>query len=160
LRPDSDQFGRSRSLAALGNLALERFDEARAAGEAESVLRERLNAALGYNQEALALTPVGDHQDRAIIEHQLGSIYHKAGDTGLALRHYQQALQHDEARGDIYGAGQTRYSIALLLAEASRVSDALHYARAALRNFQQAEPGAAAVARTKRLIADLEQPSH
>ena len=146
--------------AQLGQVALERFDDARAAGEAEPVLLEHLNAALGHYQQALDLIPADDHENRATIENQLGIIYHRAGDTGQALRHYQQAIQHDEARGDIYGAGQTRYNIALLLAGAGRVSDALLYARAALDNYQQAGPGAAAdAAQAEQLIADLEQPS-
>jgi tetratricopeptide (TPR) repeat protein len=86
-------------------------------------------------------------------------IYHRAGDTGQALPHYQQSLQHEEARGNIYGAGQVRYNIALLLADAGRVGDALLYARAALGNYQQAGPSAAAeAARTERLIAELQQP--
>ncbi len=146
--------------AQLGAVALERFDDARAAGEAEPVLLEHLNAALRYYQQALDLTPADDHEKRAITENQLGLIYRRAGDTGQALRHYQQSIQHDEARGNIYGAGQTRYNIALLLAGVGRTSDALLYARAALDNFQQAGPGAASDADAARqLIADLEQRS-
>ena len=160
LRAGSDQFGQARGLAQLGAVALERFDEARAAGEAEPVLLEHLNAALGYYQQALGLTPAGDHKSRAVAENQLGSIYHRAGDTGQALRHYQQSLQHHEARADIYTAGSTRYNIALLLADDGRAGDALLYAHAALGNFQQAGPGAAAAAAdAERLITGLEQRS-
>jgi tetratricopeptide (TPR) repeat protein len=158
LRPGSDQLGQARCLSSLGAVALKRFDDARAAGEAQPVLLEHLNAALGYYQQALGLAPADDHESRAIREYQLGGIYDRAGDTGQALRHYQQALRHDEARGDIYGAGQTRHNIALLLAHAGRVRDALHYARAALDNFQQTGPGAADRARrAQELIADLQQ---
>jgi hypothetical protein len=43
----------------------------------------------------------------------------------------------------------------------SRVTDALLYARAALRNYQQAGAGAAAdAAQAERLIADLEHRSY
>jgi tetratricopeptide (TPR) repeat protein len=122
------------------------------------VLLEHLTTALDYCQQALALTPVGDHQSRAVAEGQLGNIYFRARDTSQALRHYQQALQHHEAREDIYEAGQTRYYIAVLLAGAGRVGDALLYARAALRNYQQAGPGAASQADLARqLVASLEQ---
>jgi hypothetical protein len=73
------------------------------------------------------------------------------------MRHYQQAIQHDEARGDVYAAGQTRYNIAALLAGDGQISDALLYARAALSNFQQTGPGAAEeVARAQQLITSLE----
>jgi tetratricopeptide (TPR) repeat protein len=161
LRPASDRIGHAACHSQLGMIALARFDEALAAGEAEPVLREYLNAALRSYQRAHELDRPDDHEVQAITENQLGVIYSRTGDTAQALRHYQQALQHEEARGDIYGAGRTRYNIALLLANADRVSDALYYARAALHNFQQAGPGAAAtVATAEQLIARLEQPSH
>jgi len=159
LSADSDQLGQAATLAQLGAVTLARFEDARAAGEAAPVLLEHLDAALGYYQQALGLTPADDHERRAIYEHQLGAVYAQAGDTGPALRHYQQALQHHEARADIYTAGQTRFNIALLLAGDGRVSDALHYARAALCNFQQAGPAAADAANAERLIAGLEQLS-
>jgi len=76
------------------------------------------------------------------------------------MRHFQQSIQHDEARGNIYGAGQTRYNIAVLLAHDGRISDALHYARAALDNFRQVGPGAASeAANAEQLITTLEQDS-
>jgi tetratricopeptide (TPR) repeat protein len=158
LRPGNDRLGRATGLNQIGSVALHRFDDARAAGEAEPVLLEHLKAALDSYQQALDLTPVDDHETRGVTENQLGAIYAKAGDTRQALRHYQQAIKHDEARGDIYGAGQARYNIAVLLAGDGRTSDSLHYARAALDNYQQAGPGAADRAdRARRLIADLEQ---
>jgi tetratricopeptide (TPR) repeat protein len=158
LRPDNDRLGRAMSLASLGGVALERFEDARTADEAGPVLLEHLNAALRYYQQSLDLTAPADHEHRAVIEHQLGNIYRWAGDTRQALRHYQQAIQHDEARGDVYRAGHTRERIVFLLAGDGRISDALLYARAALRNYQQAGPGAAsAVAGAERLIAELER---
>jgi tetratricopeptide (TPR) repeat protein len=159
LSADSDQLGQAATLAQLGHVALARFEDARAAGEAVPVVLEHLNVALGFYQQALGLTPADDHQTRAIIENQLGAVYAQAGDTGRALRHYQQALQHHEAREDIYTAGQTRFNIALLLAGDGRVSDAMHYAHAALHNLQQAGPAAADAANAERLIAGLEQLS-
>ena len=106
-----------------------------------------------------------DHQSRATIEGELGGIFRRSGDPCQALRHYQQALQHTEARGDIYAAGQVRYkvryNIALVLNNGGRVGDALLYARAALDNFRQAGPGATDLADlAQRLIVHLEQPSH
>jgi O-acetyl-ADP-ribose deacetylase (regulator of RNase III) len=71
---------------------------------------------------------------------------------------WSQAIQHHEARGDIFRAGQTRFNVALLLTADGRTGDALAYACAALRNYQQAGPGAATEAATaERLIADLQQ---
>ena len=157
LRPDSDRIGRARCLGSLGVLALQKFDEARAADQAEPVLLEHLNAALRSYQQSLDLTPADDHETRGITENQLGNIFGTAGDTRQALRHYQRSLQNQEARGDIYAAGRIRYSIAGLLARDGRPGDALHYARAALDNFQQVGPGAADDAvRARQLVASLE----
>jgi tetratricopeptide (TPR) repeat protein len=158
LRADHDRIGRGRSHGQLGSVALERFDDARAADETEPVLLEHLNAALRGYRQALDLSAPDDHQDRGIIENQLGNIYQRAGDTGQSLRHYQQSIQHKEARGDIYGAGTTRFNIAVLLADDGRISDALHYARSALDNFRQAGPSAVAdAADAMELIAELER---
>ena len=65
--------------ASSAGVALQRFDDARAAGEAEPVLLEHLNAALRDYRQALDLTPADDHEERAITENQLGLIYSRAG---------------------------------------------------------------------------------
>lgn len=161
LRPDSDRRGRADCLSSLGGVALERFEDAQAAGEAESALLEHLNAALRSYQQSLNLTPADDHQARGVLEHQLGNLFRGARHAGQALHHYQRSLQHHEARGAIYTAGQTRYNIALLLAGGARYSDALRYARAAMDNFRQAGPDAASdAAKAQQLITALNQRIH
>ena len=158
LRPDGDAVGRASSLSTLGAVALQRFNDARAAGEAEAVLLRHLNDALRSYQQSLDLTPADDHRARATREHQIGVIFRRAGDTVQALRHYQRSIQHEEALGNIYGAGQSRYNIGILLADDGRISDALQYLRAALDNYRQAGPGAAdEAARVEQFITDLEQ---
>jgi tetratricopeptide (TPR) repeat protein len=121
-------------------------------------------------REALALLQrIGDRPSEAEAALNLGnartsSASFTAGlgdtDTDKALRHFQQSIQHKEPRGDILGAGQTRYNIALLVADADRADDALLCAHAALDNYQQAGPGAPSHAdRARQLIIDLEQRS-
>ena len=103
-------------------------------------------------------TPLDDHETRGVTENELGNIYGRAGQARQALRHYQQAIQHHEIRGNIYAAGRTRQDVAVLLANDGRIGDALQYARAALHNYEQAGPGAADRAdRARQLIAELEQ---
>jgi tetratricopeptide (TPR) repeat protein len=157
LRPDRDRYGRSKCLTVLGGIALERFNEAHAAGQAEPMLLKHINTALRSYQEALKLTPADDHEALGIRENQLGNVFSSAGETGQALRHYQRAVQHKEAHGDVYGAGTTRYNIAVLLARDGRINDALQYVYAALGNLRQAGQGAAPqVAVAERLITILE----
>jgi tetratricopeptide (TPR) repeat protein len=158
LRDPADQLGRAICLGSLGSIAVDRFDDSRAAGQPEPILLDHLNTALRHYQQSLDLTPVVDHQTRAVIESHFGGIYHRAGDNRQALLHYQQSIQHKEARDDVYGAGETRFNIAILLGDANRAAEALLYARAALDNFRQTGPGAAdKVAIAESLIADLER---
>ena len=158
LRPDGDRLGRAANLSSLGGVAVERFEDAVSRGEADPVLLEYLNSALRSYRQSLEFTPADDHAARAIRQHQLGMVFQLAGDVGQALRHYQQSIQHEEARGNLYGAGQTRQNIAIMLVRDGRTDDALHYARAALDNYQQVGPGAADLTdQTRRIIADLEQ---
>ena len=158
LRPDNDRVGRGVCRGQLGTVALQRFDDAIAAAKTEPVLLlQHLNTAIRCYQQALALFAADDHEHRGAVEHQLGAVFAKS-DTSQALRHFQQAIQHHEARRDIFRAGQARYGIAILLAYEGRTSDALRFARAALLNYQQAGPGAAApAAEARQLIARLEQ---
>ncbi len=156
-REEQDHLGRAKSLWGLGNLAYERFQEAHVAGHPDAVLLQHLNDALHRYQQALPLIPADDAEDLAGLHHMLGLIYRYAGDTRQSLRHYQQAIQHHDTRGDSYGAGQTRFNIALLLDGDGRRDDALLYARAALRDFERVGPGASRdTAKTSNLIARLE----
>jgi len=158
LRPKHDRVRRAKTLWGLGMVAHERFKEALAARQSETVLLEYLNATLHDYLQALDLVPADDAEDLAGIHNQIGIIYRQAGDTRRALHHYQQAIKHHEARGAIYRAGLTRYNVALLLQADSRPADALHYARAALYDFQRTGPGAAQnAAKARDLITELGQ---
>ena len=159
-RAENDTLGRGKTLGSLGNLAYQRFNQAHDAGEPQSVLLAHLNAALDRLQQALAMASPDDHESLAIRHHQLGNIYYWVGDTRQALRHYQQSIAHEEARGNTYGAGQARFNIALLLAADGRRADALLYAHAALSDFENVGPGAAQMAaQTRDLITRLEHNS-
>jgi tetratricopeptide (TPR) repeat protein len=158
LTPEHDPVGRARSLGQLARVANERFLEGRAADEPETVLLGHLNAALHGYQQTLGLFPADDAENLAVSHNQIGVIYDLAGDTRQALHHYQLSIRHKEARGDTYGAGQTRYNVALLLEADDRPGDALHYARAALYDFERTGPGAARNASIAReYIARLER---
>jgi tetratricopeptide (TPR) repeat protein len=158
LTPGQDRVGRARSLGQLARVAYDRFREGRDHRQPDTVLLGHLNAALDGYQQALDLFPDDDAADLAIAHNQFGNIYDDVGDTRRALHHYQQAVRHDEARGNIFGAGQTRYNIALLLRDDGRPGDALHYARAALHDYERTGPGAAQdAAHARDLITELEQ---
>jgi Tetratricopeptide repeat len=171
--PDRDRRGRATALSALATVALARFDDAvalqRSAGAAErsddthaadqarSARLKNLNDARDNYQQALNLTPPDDRRKQGDIEHQLGLVDARAGDTTQAQQHYQRAIQHHEAYGNLRAAGQARYNIAVTLVSAGQTSDALLYARAALKNFRQAGHAAAdLVGPAQLLVAQLE----
>jgi tetratricopeptide (TPR) repeat protein len=159
LEPEHNRVGRAKSLASLATVAYERFLEARAARQPGPVLLDHLNKALDGYQQALELFPADDAENLAATHNQIGNIYSDAGDT-RALHHYQQSIKHEEARGDTHGAGQTRFNIALLLQDDGHLDGALHYARAALHDFERTGPGAAKDAADARdLITGLERQS-
>ena len=152
----SDRLGRGKCHNQLGEVAYERFDEARAAGAAEAELLPYLNAALSYCQQALAVLPANAVDDLAGAQNALGIIYKNAGQTARALAHYQQAINYVETAGNFFQAGQIRFNVALMLAQQNRLADARAYAEAALRNYQVYGPRAAAeIELTQRLLEDI-----
>jgi tetratricopeptide (TPR) repeat protein len=157
LTPESDRFGRGKTLGQLGSVAYERFDEAREAGQPEAVLTEHLNAALQFYQQKQALDPPDAIDECAITHNQLGNIYRNAGQLDQAVAHYREAIRYDEQAGNLYGAAITRENVAITYANAGRLDDALLFARAALRNFEEFGPAAAAeAAEAQRGIAWIE----
>jgi tetratricopeptide (TPR) repeat protein len=131
-----DRLGNGKGTLCLGHVNRERFKDAEKEGKAEEELLKHLNAAVGYYQQALALLPPDDVDDLAATHNQLGIIYKDVGDLERALEHYNKSIQYNEMAGDIYAAGTTRRNMAIALSQNGRHSDALLYARAALRNFE------------------------
>jgi len=158
LTDEGDRLGRSKCLSQLGLVAHERFKEARVAGQPEEELLRYLNEAVGYYRQALDLTPPDAVDDLAVAHNQLGNVYGDAGDLDRALPHYREAIRYEEVQGNLYGAAQTRFNVALGLAQGGRLPDALTYARAALRGYQSYGQGAAAdTQKTQQLIAMIER---
>jgi tetratricopeptide (TPR) repeat protein len=157
LRAEGDRKGRAITVGQLGLVAYERFRDAEQAGESNEALGQHLQTAADYYGQALSLLPPDAVNDLAVTHNQLGVIYNDAGDLERALEHYNQSINYKEMAGNQYGAGQTRFNIAVMLAQNGRAADALLYARAALRNFEPYGQGAAKdIEDTKGLIAWIE----
>ena len=160
LMPESDRLGMGKALAQLGYVAWERFKEAQQAKQPEALLLEHLDSALRAYQEALGMLPPDEVQTRASIHNMLGLIYMNymnAGQTEQAVAHYRESIRYEEQQGNLYGAANTRYNVAIAYMQAGRLADALLFAQAALRNFVQFGPAAAAdVADAQGLIARIE----
>ncbi|HEX9370719.1 MAG TPA: tetratricopeptide repeat protein [Roseiflexaceae bacterium] len=158
LHDERDRLGRSKCMDELGLVAYERFKEARAADRPEDELLRHINDALCSCHEALDLLPPNAVNDLAVVHNQLGNIYNDVGDLDRVLPHYRESIRHEEMQGNLYGAAQTRFNVALALANAGRHHEALLYAEAALRNYATYGDGAAAeVQETQGLIAEIER---
>lgn len=153
-----DRLRRARCLAQLGGVAYERFSEARKAAKSEQELHEDLIEALRHCFEALELIPRDAIADLVAVYGQLGNIYGEASDLDRALGNYRKNINYSEAAGNLYGAAQTRFNVALSLAERGRFADAKEYAVAALSGHQTfGDRAKDEVMETLKLIAAIEQ---
>jgi tetratricopeptide (TPR) repeat protein len=155
---DHDTLGRANAIGQLGSIAIQRFFDARKAGEPPKKLAGYLGDATAAYLEELDILPDDAVNEHAVAYNQLGIIYREAGGTDQALSYFLKSIQYEERQDNTYGAGQSRLSAAFALARAGRADDALLYARAALRDHEAVGPSAAGEAdRARRLIASLEQ---
>jgi tetratricopeptide (TPR) repeat protein len=157
-RDERDNLGRAYCLDQLGAVSFESFKEARAVGESNTVVLSFLNAALKFYHQGLDLLPPNAVNDLAVAHSQLGLIYADgAGDLDRALPHFREAIRYTEATGNLYQAGQLRHNVAVALAQAGRLADALEYALAALRNFETlGDRAAEMIEQTRRLVGWIE----
>jgi len=158
LRDERDRLGRGECHNQFGLVAYERFNEARAAKQPEAELHHHLNEAVGFYHQALDLQPENAVNNLAVTHNQLGNIYDDAGDLDRALPHYRDAIRYAESGNNLYEAARTRLNVAVALMNAGRLSDAVEYARAALRNFETyGQAAAAEIQKTQQLLAKIEQ---
>jgi hypothetical protein len=150
----SDPMARVTALMQLGSVAQSQFWAMDADAEPDT-RREALQRAASYYSKALSSTPENAIRVLAVIHHQLGAIL-ALFDTDAAVEHYSHSIRYEEKQQNTFGAGQTRASIARLLAKRDP-EKALIYARAAQRDFERI--GAATPLRDHmdRLIDRLER---
>jgi tetratricopeptide (TPR) repeat protein len=155
--PKNDWLGQARCHNQLGRVAHERFEQARSSGKPEVEPHRLIDGALREYHTALDLLPPSATSDLAVTHHQLGVVYSDAGDLDRALHHYRESIRLAEMHGDFYGAASTRYNVALALASAGRLRDALEYSYSALSIYQTyGDRLSKQLARTYRLIAELQ----
>ena len=158
LQSEGDRLGQGRSLAQLGYVAYERFEDARKAARPEAELLGHFNTALKFYLEALDLTPHDAVNDLAVAHNQLGLIYAAAGNLEQALAHYRKSIGYQEAQGNTYGAALTRENVAIALGQWGRFADAKDYAFAGLQGFEAYGEGAKEdILKTLKLIAQIEK---
>lgn len=165
LHDPNDALGRSRCIKQIGMVHHERFGEARRQKKPTNTLLRHANAAEERYLKALDLCPASAMVDLGPMHNQLGILYQNVGQTDRAREHYEKDVQICEQTGDRYGAGQTRFNIAVLYLEAAgqketaaRQRDLLlraqAYAQAALSDYQHYKDRAAADEATAQQLLD------
>jgi tetratricopeptide (TPR) repeat protein len=92
----------------------------------------------------------------AATYNQLGSIFGDIGDLDTALTYYRQGIRCEEAHGNPFGAGGTRFNVAIDLAKSGRFPEAIEWARAALRDFEGSENADSEIVNAAELIRRIE----
>lgn len=119
---------------------------------------KHLTIAADYYQQALSLLPPDNVNDLAVMNTSLGTIYAEAGDLQQSLDYSQKGITLFESIGNLFEAGRHQRNIAITLANNGRLSDALLYARAALRNFETYQGRAKEMEdKAKGLIEEIEK---
>lgn len=155
---EGDRQRRARCVGQLGHVAWERFRDARRAKRPKEELLGYLNEAVSRYHEALKVFPADAVGDLAVTHGQLGGIYGVAGEIEKAMEHNRESIRYEELQGNLYGAGQTRFNVAVDLLERRRFGDALEYAKAALASFESyGDRARAEIEKTKGLIAEIEE---
>lgn len=157
LMADDDITGHIALQIELGNLAQQRFEESRKAGEAPEQQARHANAAIAAYQKALELIPADEIEALGTTYNQLGIICRAAGQLAKSFDYLQKAIQCMVDCSNRYGAGAARCNAAKSLALAGRFEEALLFYRAGLRDFESLGSGAGAeVAETRQLVKTFE----
>ncbi len=169
LRAPNDALGRAKCIKQIGMVHHQRFLDARECKEPVEKLLGHAQAAEEHYLKGLQLCPPDALTDLAPQHHQLGNLYSEVGELDNARDHFEQAARYSEKAGDRFGAGQTRYNIALMYARASAPKElppqqresllrARVYAEAALLDFRQFEGRAAEEeAKAHALLDEIER---
>jgi tetratricopeptide (TPR) repeat protein len=155
---DGDPGAKAECLAALGRVAWERFNEARKGNAPEPELRRHLSTARQYYQLALEHDLPADWGRLASHNQQLGHVSYSLGDIDRALPHYRESIRCDELQGNVFGAAQTRFNLAIALRDVDRLGEARKFARAAQRDLQALGAAAAGMnERCDKLVVNIEE---
>jgi tetratricopeptide (TPR) repeat protein len=165
----NDALGRSKCIKQVGMVHHERFLDARKHDEPVETLLGHAQAAEKHYIEALQLCPKDALTDLAPLHTVLGALYAEVGQLDNARDHYEQAAKYYEKAGNRFGAGNTRFNMAVMYLRAAENEDqpsqqrasllrARAYAEAALRDFQHYQGRAAkGEAQTQGLLDHITQ---
>ncbi len=151
--------GASRFLAALGQVAWERFRAARSQERPEAELIRHLTDARQYFERAIENAPAYNHTALAQYNQLYGHVSYSLGDIDRSLPHYRESIRHDDTLGNVIGAARTRFSLAIALRDVGRLGEARKYATAVFDEIKELEHPSAEhlLDRARRLVENIEE---
>ena len=149
-------MGRAKCLGQLGNIAYDRFIEARKAGRPVEECSNHLAQARQYYGQALEMSPASAVRDVATGHNQLGLVCANAGQIDASLHHFTESIYRCEAMQDHFLAGRVRENAARALAVAGRLVEACDWAQFALRDFEVCENAEQHVVKCLQLLEQIE----
>ncbi|MDX6497481.1 MAG: hypothetical protein QOG23_741 [Blastocatellia bacterium] len=167
LRTKTDYQAQAKSLSLLGVIIFEKFfanepvapDSASGSFEVLSPkkvrtdLPEPLREAVRYLEKALRILPLDDGINRADINSQMASLFHRLGSVDRALDRLRDAIKENDAAGRQFPAAKMRVNVASIFLEAGRLMDAYEYAHAAIAVLEPlGEPARELIAYAQHLI--------
>lgn len=166
LQAANDALGRSRCIRQIGMVHYYRFLAANNRQDAPELQLLHARAAEEQLLQALQICPKGAFADLAPVHNTLANLYTAVGQFESARDHYELDARYEEKVGNHFGAGQTRFNIAVMYARAAGREEqpspqrafmlrARAYAEAALRDFQQYQGRAAADEAKSQNLIDL-----
>jgi len=166
LRNPADALGRSRCIKQIGMVHYERFREARQREESAETLLRHAQAAEACYFEGARLCPKDALTDLAPLHSVLATLYTEVGQFDEAREHFEKSAQYDEKASNHFGAGRTRFNMALMYIRAAEQEEqpsqqrafllrARAYAEAALRDFRQYQGRAATDEAKAQHLLDL-----
>ena len=169
LHDPNDSLGRSMCIKQIGTVHHERFLDACKSNEPVEVLQRHAQAAEKLYLEGLRLSSKDTLTNLAPLHNCLGALYADVGQLDKARAHYELDAQYEEKAGNHFGAGQTRFNIALMYfrsatgeqqpsRQRASLLRARAYAEAALRDFQHYQGRAAETeVNAQSLLDDINQ---
>ena len=156
-REEDDRLGKAACYAELGRVAWELFGMARKSNMAQVDLMRHLSDARQHYMRAIENDPPDDWVKLANHNQELGHICFALGDLGRALPYYREAIRYYERQGDVSGAANTRFTLALSLRDDGRLAEARKFAADAHAGFQKIGADPEMVQRTKRILDSIEE---
>ncbi len=114
LRDPNDALGCSKCIIQIGAVHHQRLREADTREEPGETLLRHAQAAERHYLDGLRLCPKDSLTDLAPMHNQLGVLYAQLGQFDKAREHHELGAQYEEKAGNHFGAGQTRFNMALM----------------------------------------------